>query len=389
VFAPEVVLFALHQDDSAESQPLLGALDAEGLTTAVTTTANAALAWLAAEVPRAVLLDVRLERSSDFAVLRAIRADRRLDHVPVIVLAALDTNDDDADVARAFELGATDLARRPLRSRELILRVRGLRPSGEPETLDRFTDFFHPTDRSAASLLTKTKVFLERVIDASVDAIISADMNGRVLLFNRAAQRCYGYDAKDVVGRMNVRSLYPRGQAGQIMRLIHAKEHGGPGRLERYRTDVLASDGSRVPVLLSAALILDHGRPVGSVGIFNDLRERLRIEAELTAAQDELQTREKQALIAELAGTAAHELNQPLTSVLGYAELIRRRVGEDSPLVRASDAIVQEAERMAEIVRKIGMITRYETKTYVGTAKIIDLDRAIESEDDPGEQVVR
>lgn len=386
MFAPEVVLSVLHQD-SAESQALLGALEAGGLTATVVTTADAALAWLAAEVPRAVLLDVALERSSDFAVLRAIRADRRLEHVPVIVLAALDTSDDDAQVARAFELGATDLARRPLRSRELILRIRGLRPSGEPEALDRFTEFFHPTDRSAASLLTKTKVFLERVIDASVDAIISADMNGRVLLFNRAAERCYGYDAKAVIGRMNVRSLYPRGQAGQIMRLIHAKEHGGPGRLERYRTDVLASDGSRVPVLLSAALILDHGRPVGSVGIFNDLRERLRIEAELTAAQDELQAREKQALIAELAGTAAHELNQPLTSVLGYAQLIRRRVGEDSPLVRAADAIVQEAERMAEIVRKIGMITRYETKTYVGTAKIIDLDRSIE--DDPGRKLVR
>ena len=40
------------------------------------------------------------------------------------------------------------------------------------------------------------------------------------------------------------------------------------------------------------------------------------------------------------------------------------------------DIIHREAERMAEIVKKIGKITRYETKAYVGSAKIVDLDKA-------------
>jgi len=134
-------------------------------------------------------------------------------------------------------------------------------------------------------------------------------------------------------------------------------------------------------VALSAALIMEDAEPVGSVGIFTDLRDRLRMEARLSEAQEELRAREKQALIAELAGAAAHELNQPLTSVLGYAELIRRRVDEASAVQHAATVIQKEAERMAEIVRKIGKITRYETKTYVGAAKILDLDRS--SEEDP------
>jgi PAS domain S-box-containing protein len=236
-------------------------------------------------------------------------------------------------------------------------------------------------ERATEAELTKTKEFLERVIESSVDAIISADMNGLVLLFNRAAERLYGYEAKEVVGVMNIHGLYPDGNAEQIMRLIHAKDHGGPGRLEGYRTEVLAKDKSRVPVHLSAALIFENGVPVGSVGIFTDLRERMRMEARLTEAQEELRAREKQAIIAELAGAAAHELNQPLTSVLGYAELICRRIEETSPIRTAATTIRSEAERMAEIVRKIGKITRYETKSYVGAAKIIDLDRS--SGDDP------
>ncbi|WP_272458030.1 PAS domain S-box protein [Polyangium jinanense] len=236
-------------------------------------------------------------------------------------------------------------------------------------------------DRATAAELKKTKEFLERVIESSVDAIISADNEGVIRLFNRAAERIYGYRASVVIGTMNVRDLYAPNRASQIMRLIKSPEHGGPGRLEGYRTDALAKDGTLIPVLLSAALIVEDDRPVGSVGLFTDLRERLRMEAKLTKAQDELRAREKQALIAELAGAAAHELNQPLTSVLGYAELINRRAEDPASVRSAAATILGEAERMAEIVRKIGKITRYETKAYVGAAKIIDLDRS--SEEDP------
>ncbi|MDI3286504.1 PAS domain S-box protein [Polyangium sp. 15x6] len=236
-------------------------------------------------------------------------------------------------------------------------------------------------DRATAAELKKTKEFLERVIESSVDAIISADNEGVIRLFNRAAERIYGYRAVEVIGTMNVRDLYAPNRASQIMRLIKSPEHGGPGRLEGYRTEALAKDGTLIPVLLSAALIVEDDRPVGSVGLFTDLRERLRMEAKLTKAQDELRAREKQALIAELAGAAAHELNQPLTSVLGYAELINRRAEDPASVRSAATTILGEAERMAEIVRKIGKITRYETKAYVGAAKIIDLDRS--SEEDP------
>jgi signal transduction histidine kinase len=170
--------------------------------------------------------------------------------------------------------------------------------------------------------------------------------------------------------------------AREITRLTLSSEYGGVGRLEDYRCDMLDKKGNPVPVSLSAALIYDDGKPTAQVGLFTDLRDRLRLQERLEAAQHELRAREKQAAIAELAGAAAHELNQPLTSVMGYAQLLQRRLEGDDPARAAADIILNEAERMAEIVRKIGKITKYETKTYVGRAKILDLDKASEQADD-------
>ena len=226
-------------------------------------------------------------------------------------------------------------------------------------------------ERTVEAELVKTRNFLRRVIDSSADAIVSADMRGRVLVFNRAAERIYGRTDGEVLGT-NVKNLYPSGVAEGVMKAIRT----GGGRVDGMRTDVVAADGERVPVALSAALLYEGDTPVGSVGIFTDLRERVRMEQQLAEAQEQLLSQERQAIVAELAGAAAHELNQPLTSVMGYAELLRRKLDRKSPGFAAAEVIFKEAERMAEIVRKIGKLTKYETKSYVGQARILDLDKA-------------
>ncbi|HEV8550588.1 MAG TPA: PAS domain S-box protein, partial [Polyangiaceae bacterium] len=231
-------------------------------------------------------------------------------------------------------------------------------------------------ERQTAVDLKQTKEFLESVIDSSVDAIVSADLEGTVRLFNRAAARVFGYSPSDVIGKLNVEALYAPGIAREVMRRIRDPDGSGYGKLEDFRVDMLAADGTSIPVLLSASLVVENGRRVGSLGIFTDLREKLHIQSELEKAQEELRTREKQAMIAELAGAAAHELNQPLTSVIGYAELLLRQLSRDPVTAKNAAIIVSEAQRMADIVRKVGTITKYETKSYVGEARILDLERA-------------
>ena len=255
---------------------------------------------------------------------------------------------------------------------------------GEGAVLFTFRDVTE--HRKMESELVKTKEFLESMIEASVDGIVAADMKGRVMLFNKGAERIYGFAADDVIGAKNVRELYPDDGARAIMSMLRSAQHGGPGRLESTRIEALDKVGARVPISLSAAMIYEDGVPVATFGIFTDLRDRLRVEERLAQAQQKLAMTEKQALIAELAGTAAHELNQPLTSVMGYAELLKRKLPRDAAEHQAADIIVRESERMADIVRKIGKITKYETKSYVGQQKILDLDKAAGSGDVTGKR---
>jgi PAS domain S-box-containing protein len=231
-------------------------------------------------------------------------------------------------------------------------------------------------ERRTAIELKQTKEFLERMIDSSVDAIVSADLQGTVLLFNRAASRMFQYDPTAVVGKMPAAKLYPEGQARWVLRRLVDPRYGNWGQLESYRVQVVSSQGEVIPASLSAAFIEENGKPIGTVGIYTDLRERLRMEQRLQAVQDELRNRERQSILAELAGAAAHELNQPLTSIIGYSELLCRQLPNQGNLAQAASVIINQAERMAEIVRRIGKITKYETMSYVGEATILDLEKA-------------
>lgn len=232
--------------------------------------------------------------------------------------------------------------------------------------------------RAIETELRRTKEFLEALIAQSVDAIIASDMEGRILLFNPAAERVLGFDASEVLGQPMIEEFYPNGVARRIMALLRSKAHGGPGRLEQTRATIRAKDGTEVPISMTGGMIYEYGAPRATFGIFTDLRERLEIENDLARTRLELMEREREAIAAQLAGAAAHELNQPLTSVMASVELLRRRLGEDESHNSMVATIVAETERMARIVRKIGRITHYETTAYVGSTRIIDLDRSAE-----------
>ena len=119
--------------------------------------------------------------------------------------------------------------------------------------------------------------------------------------------------------------------------------------------------GTAIPVQVSASLIYEHGEPSASVLILADLRDRIRVEERLADAQKKLAFTEKQGVLAELAGTAAHELNQPLTSMMAYAELLLRQSEPGSAGAKTAEVLIPVAAGTSENARKIGKLTRSET----------------------------
>jgi len=231
--------------------------------------------------------------------------------------------------------------------------------------------------RQLEAQLRQAKEFLDRVIDSTVDGIVVANLRGRVRIFNQGASRITGYSAEEVLGHLAVWRLFPEREVVHIMAELRSDDFGGPGRLLQARRTIVGKGGEPIPVALTAAIIRDGDRELATVGIFQDLRERLRMEESLRTTQHQLEQTQKQAVLVELAGTTAHELNQPLTSVMGYAGLLKQKLpAEYVELHRFADVLLLESERMADIVRKIGRITLYETQSYVGDTRILDLNKS-------------
>ena len=279
-------------------------------------------------------------------------------------------------VARGEVQRDVDVQVRTPSDRNLTLSVSGapLRENDAAAILS-FRDVTAP--RRIENELRSTKEFLEKLVDNTVDAVVAMDMKGQFILFNKGAEALTSYTAQEALGGLTAAHFFVgEGVDTELLMRMRSAEHGGPGRLALTRQEIVTKTGERVPVNMTGSILYEGSREVATVAILRDLRDRVQLERKLSDATLRLERSERSAEMIALAGTAAHELNQPLTSVLGYAELLKRKLAPDDYAWAKVDIIHKEAERMKEIVRKIGRITRFETKAYVGEARILDLERA-------------
>ncbi|MBU1533908.1 PAS domain S-box protein [Myxococcota bacterium] len=226
--------------------------------------------------------------------------------------------------------------------------------------------------------LQSTSDFLMKLVDNSVVAIVACELNEKIILFNPSARNLFGDQEVDSQSPRLMSDFFPSQEDwNHILDMIADKRFGGESRLDPTKSTVRSTSGDLIPVNISAYTIPIMGDTKKAVVLFiTDLREQMEMEEKLTEYRDRLAEKEKQALISELAGAMAHELNQPLMSIIGYSTLLKKPSLDPEKMERAVTHISGEAERMAEIVKKIGNLPRYETRKYVGTANILDLDRS-------------
>ncbi|NOY78003.1 MAG: GAF domain-containing protein [Calditrichaeota bacterium] len=88
---------------------------------------------------------------------------------------------------------------------------------------------------------------------------------------------------------------------------------------------------------------------------------------------------ERLTLAIEMAGSIAHEINQPLTGILGYLALIKEDLKPEDPLMSDLQEVEKQAERISDLVKKFRNVVKIETKTYIGDSKIIDLEQSTQN----------
>jgi signal transduction histidine kinase len=139
---------------------------------------------------------------------------------------------------------------------------------------------------------------------------------------------------------------------GEDLVMQRAVRTGQPVLNDSYR--IVHPDGMAVDVLGSAAPLFDaDGRIRGAVGAFMDVTARLRTEEQLQ------QARRMQA-VGQLAGGVAHDINNAMTTVLGFAEFAARRLSADHPAAADLSEIRHGAHRAAEIARQLLTFSRRE-----------------------------
>lgn len=218
-------------------------------------------------------------------------------------------------------------------------------------------------EQSQASLaqsnqeLRKTKEALENILQSSVDGIVATDPKGRITFANRSIQEMLGEEdtsANNLLGKpMAQLYLGGYGEAQKIMGILKEK-----GRLLNYETSILVKDRV-IPIMISASLLKDeHGAIVGTLGIIKDLTEKKKLEDELRRAQEELSQQEKLAAVGRLAAGVAHEMNDPLTSILTFSNLLREETKEGDSQWESLDIIIKEATRAKKIISDLLSFSR-------------------------------
>ncbi|MEJ2725863.1 MAG: PAS domain S-box protein [Deltaproteobacteria bacterium] len=170
----------------------------------------------------------------------------------------------------------------------------------------------------------KSNTFFEKVIQSTVDGIVVVDTKGNVLIFNEGMEQLTGYSAGEIINTGHLSSFYDIEVAKENMRKMRSDRHGPPGKLNPTSMTVTAKDGEEIPVTLSASIMSIDDKEIGSVGVFTDMREILKMRKELEDANIQLIQSQKIASIGRMAAGVAHEINNPLSAILLYAEDARR-----------------------------------------------------------------
>jgi len=184
---------------------------------------------------------------------------------------------------------------------------------------------------------------LKSIVQSSEDAIITKDLNGIITSWNPAAERIFGYTPEEIVGKSVLMLIPPSlyDEEPVILTKLRAGE-----RIDHFETVRVTKDGKQLNVSLTISPLKDaSGKIVGASKILRDIGERKQMENSLLLA-------EKIAAVGRMAAAVAHEINNPLESVLNLIYLARTNASDADQVVDYLNLAEKELLRVSHIARQ-------------------------------------
>ncbi len=192
-------------------------------------------------------------------------------------------------------------------------------------------------------------------VENAIDAFVFVDLDGKITYPNRACCTLFGYEASQIIGQhINIlRAIEEREHSSQIIHCLREK-----GRWTGHITG-RKQNGENFKCLLSASMIYDSNKnPVGMLGILRDLSEIEKIEEQKAAIEAQLQQATKLESIGRLAGGVAHDFNNILNVINGYAELGLLDVSPEDPLHDKLKGIIAAGKRASDLTQQLLAFSR-------------------------------
>jgi len=183
--------------------------------------------------------------------------------------------------------------------------------------------------------LNESKTFLQSLIDYSPNIVLSTNLNGEILFFNRTAEMSFGYTEKEVVGRKTDFLLKDLPK--------HGKKRGGS---HRTFEEILCikKDQSVFPASLTISNVKNNaGKTTARLYLLNDLTEK-------KAMEERLRLSERLVLYTELMGGIAHQLNNPMIGVINFSEMLLKDMEEDDPRRGIAETICRAGKECLKII---------------------------------------
>jgi PAS domain S-box-containing protein len=190
---------------------------------------------------------------------------------------------------------------------------------------------------------------LAAIVASSDDAIIGKTPEGIITSWNGGAEKIYGYSQGEIVGK-SISILVPPGledETPRILARIRSGEH-----IEHYETARQRKDGRLIQISLTISPIYDaQGRIIAASAVGRDITEKAKLEEQLRHSQ-------KMEAIGLLAGGVAHDFNNILTAIIGFANLVKMKMAPGDPLRAGIDQILVSSDRAAHLTQGLLAFSR-------------------------------